>query len=126
MKILVVGDGMNIAEEAKKKENVTEYLTLRRGHEDVSDIMEIFEVVEPSQVAVIRDEIKSIDPDKIVVVGRLDGYVWLGTVICRFFGQFNSWNEQRENPYGKTTLNINGKPVELIAIESLDDWAYTA
>ncbi|WP_331836133.1 hypothetical protein [Erysipelothrix piscisicarius] len=66
--------------------------------------MDVYEIEKPELCRVVRQEIESIHPDKIVVVGELTDYVWLGTIVTRLFGQFNSWNGQRENAFGKNNI----------------------
>ena len=120
-KLLVLGDGMGVVNSLNDKGIVAQYLDLRRGHE-TQEIMEIYEVVAPELCALVRDEITAYAPDRIVVVGASADYRWDATIVCRLFGQFNSWNTQRQNRFGKTVISVAGKDVELIAIDSMDDW----
>ncbi|CAM4314787.1 hypothetical protein H9L01_10300 [Erysipelothrix inopinata] len=105
--------------------NLENYLTydLRQGHKS-KEIMDIYEVENPALCSTVREWIISHEPDAIIVVGRSEEYLWVATIVARLFGQFNSWNEQRSNPFGKTVIKVAGKDVELIAIESLSDWGY--
>lgn len=122
MKTLVVSDGqLDIS--GLVVENALS-LDLRKGENPDVNLMDLYESVKPEMIQELRSEIIEIAPNKIVAVGRLDGYLWNGTVISRCFGQFNSWNDQRSNPFGKTIIKVSGVDVELIAIESLDDWNY--
>lgn len=120
-KLLVLGDGLEMINKLDGLGIKAQYLDLRRNHE-TAEIMDIYEVVAPELCAVVRDEISAIAPDRIVVIGASEEYRWDATIVCRLFGQFNSWLNQRQNKFGKTVLNIAGKEVELIAIDDLSDW----
>lgn len=122
-KLLVLGDGLELKDVLAKKGIDADYMDLRRGH-DSGEIMDIYEVVAPELCAVVREEIAALAPDRIVVIGASAEYRWDATIVCRLFGQFNSWMNQRQNPFGKTTLSIAGKDVELTAIDSLEDWDF--
>ena len=125
MKTLIVSDGLLNLEGLKLAGEVC-HIDLRKNEDASSNLMDMYESLKPEMIGVLREEIKALAPTRIVALGRLDGYVWNGTVVCRCFGQFNSWNGQRENAFGKTTLMIDGNAVELVAIESLNDWNYVA
>lgn len=124
MKLLVVADGVLDVQGIDGYD--TTYLNLRFNESSDSNLMDLYESIKPALISELRNEIVALKPDVIVSVGRLEGYLWNGTVISRCFGQFNSWNTQRSNPFGKTTLKIDGEDVVLYAIESLDDWNYVA
>lgn len=123
-KLLVLGDGPELKESLLKHDILAQYIDLRKGHES-DEIMDIYEVVAPEMCGVVRQEILSMSPDKIVVVGRSKDYLWDATIVARLFGQFNSWNSQRENDFGHTVVKVGDKSVSLFAIESLEDWKYT-
>lgn len=125
MKILVVGDGPINEEELVSLGNEIEYLDLRRGLEEGTNLLDSYQDSHPELIPGVRNTIKDINPDKIVVLGRLEGYLWVGTVVCRFFGQFNSWLDQWHNPYGITEIMVGERKVKLYAIESLADWSVT-
>lgn len=122
LKLLVLGDGLEIKDELVKMGIQADYIDLRKGH-DSEEIMDIYEVIAPELCAVVRDEISHLAPDRIVVVGASADYRWDGTIVTRLFGQFNSWNNQRQNKFGKTVIQVAGKDVEVTAIDSLEDWA---
>ncbi|CAM2749314.1 hypothetical protein [Erysipelothrix tonsillarum] len=121
MKLLVISDRDSIKQEITDLKMDFEYLDLRRGFSN-EQLMDVYENEKPELCRTVRDEIELINPDKIVVIGALEGYVWLGTIVTRLFGQFNSWNGQRDNEFGKTVLSINGKSVPLYAIYQTSDW----
>lgn len=122
MKRLIIGDGEAIQNEMKKQGYDAPYIDLRGGHQEVENLMDLYETLKPELITKIRETIIAESPDEIIVVGKLDGYLWLGTIITRFFGQFNSWNNQRENDYGVTTITIDEKPVKLYAVSRLEDY----
>lgn len=122
MKRLIIGDGEAIQNEMKKQGYDAPYIDLRGGHQEVENLMDLYETLKPELIAKVREAIITESPDEIIVVGKLDGYLWLGTIITRFFGQFNSWNNQRENDYGVTTITIDEKPVKLYAVSQLEDY----
>lgn len=125
MKTLIVSDGpLNL--EGLNLEGEVVHIDMRKGEDASNNLMDMYESLKPAMIGALREEIKAVAPSRIVALGRLEGYVWNGTVVCRCFGQFNSWNGQRENAFGKTVLSIDGKPVELVAIESINDWNYVA
>lgn len=122
MKTLIVSDGqLDIS--GLVLENALS-LELRKGEDSDVNLMDLYESLKPELIQELRSEIIEIAPQRIVAIGRLDGYLWNGTVISRCFGQFNSWNNQRSNPFGKTIIKVSGNDVELIAIESIEDWNY--
>lgn len=98
-----------------------DYLDLSWGY-DVEELMDIYEVIDPDKCRDVRDRLIALEPDVIVVIGKSPGYRWNATVIARLFGQFTSWRNQTEQPYGKTVIPIAGKEVVLYAIASLDGW----
>ena len=122
MKRLIIGDGEAIQNEIKKQGYDAPYIDLRGGHQEVENLMDLYETMKPELITKVRETIIAESPDEIIVVGKLDGYLWLGTIITRFFGQFNSWNNQRENDYGVTTIIIDQKPVKLYAVSQLEDY----
>ncbi len=122
--LLVLGDGPELQADLVKHEIKAQYIDLRKGYES-NGIMDIYEVVAPELCGVVRQEILSINPDKIVVVGRSKDYLWDATIVARLFGQFNSWHTQWEDDFGHTVIKVGDKSVSLYAIESLKDWAYT-
>lgn len=124
MKTLLVYDGLK--DSVDNVEGVDAILDLRRDKIENINLMDLYESVHPEMIGILRQEIIDMAPQRIVALGRLEEYLWNGTVISRCFGQFNSWNTQRSNPFGKTIISVNGNPVELIAIESLADWNYVA
>lgn len=125
MKILVVGDGeLDLSIFQKQNKDVL-YLNLREGLEKDSNLLDSYQDDHPDLIPKVRHQINQIAPDKIVALGRLEGYLWVGTVICRFFGQFNSWIDQWSNPYGVTELKVADKLIKLYAIKSLEDWSVT-
>ncbi|AGN23826.1 hypothetical protein PT250_02765 [Erysipelothrix rhusiopathiae] len=123
MKLLVISDRDSVKQELTDLNLDFEYLDLRKGFPN-EQLMDVYEIEKPELCRVVRQEIETINPDKIVVVGGLTDYVWLGTIVTRLFGQFNSWNGQRENAFGKTVLTINGNEVPLYAIYQTSDWRY--
>ena len=120
-RLLVLGDGKELQTTLLNKGVTFDYIDLRKGVE-ASEIMDIYETLHPEYIAELRSEIAAVNPDRMVVVGASDEYRWDGTIVCRIYGQFNSWNGQRGNKFGKTVLNVNGKEVGLIALDSVDDW----
>ena len=122
MKRLIIGDGEAIQNEIKKQGYDAPYIDLRGGHQEVENLMDLYETMKPELITKVRETIIAEGPDETIVVGKLDGYLWLGTIITRFFGQFNSWNNQRENDYGVTTIIIDQKPVKLYAVSQLEDY----
>ena len=122
--LLVLGDGPELQTDLVKHEIKAQYIDLRKGYES-NGIMDIYEVVAPELCGVVRQEILSINPDKIVVVGRSKDYLWDATIVARLFGQFNSWHTQWEDDFGHTVIKVGDKSVSLYAIGSLKDWAYT-
>lgn len=123
-KLLVLGDGPELKEALLSNGIDAQYIDLRRSYES-DEIMDIYEIVAPEMCGVVREEIISISPDKIVGVGRSKDYLWDATIIARLFGQFNSWHGQWENDFGHTLIKVDGKSVPLYAIASLEDWEYT-
>ena len=120
----VLGSGPELKDELLKHDIGAQYIDLRKGH-DSDEIMDIYEQIAPEMCAVVRQEILSINPDKIVVVGRSKDYLWDGTIVARLFGQFNSWHTQWEDDFGHTVIKVGDKSVSLYAIESIKDWNYT-
>lgn len=118
MKRLLCYDGM-----VHNIDNYEDMITLdlRKTELTVKELMNVYEQIEPQLIVELRKEILEINPDEIIVVGDSEEYRWLGTIICRIFGQFNSWNGQRKNPFGVTVLSLNGKPVKTYAIDTLTD-----
>lgn len=97
------------------------YLNMREP-KDVENLMDVYEQIEPERCSVKRKEIEAINPDRIIVIGELEGYKWLATIVCRLFGKFNSWVGQYENDFGETEIVVNGKTVPLLAFKSVSDW----
>ena len=89
---------------------------------DVDHMMEVFEMQDTHRIVSLREKIERFNPKSIVVIGKLKDYRWLATIVCRIFGQFNSWMGQYDSTYGKTSLKINGKDVEILAFDNLEDW----
>ncbi|CAM3585468.1 hypothetical protein ERUR111494_01395 [Erysipelothrix urinaevulpis] len=119
-KLLVIADGpldLSFLDEP------FDTIDLRDDDKNV-DLMDLYETIEPSKIKELREKIELMDPKDIVVVGELEGYRWVATIVCRCFGQFNSWLGQYENDHGKTKLNINGNDVNLLAIDTIKDWGY--
>lgn len=98
-----------------------DFIKLRRKG-DVGHMMEVFEFQDSYRIISTKDKIEKMKPERIVVVGKLKDYRWLAQVICRVFGQWSSLVEQFKDPYGKTSVQINGKEVELLAFDNVDDW----
>lgn len=122
MKTFIFGDGNGNESKFAELTDTHQYYDLRKGHDEVEVLMDLYESIHPEYIQTVREAILAFEPEQIVVIGRMEGYVWLGTIISRIFGQFNSWNNQRENAFGKTILTIQGKEVPLYTIESLEDW----
>lgn len=97
------------------------YLNMREP-KDVVNLMDVYETIEPERCDIMRKEIETIAPDKIVVIGELEGYKWLATIVSRLFGRFNSWLGQYDADHGETEIVINGKTVPLFAFKSVEDW----
>ena len=118
LNLLIIGDGpcdLPFVKEDYK------YIDLRDDDRS-NNLMDVFEKENPERSKELREEIQRLAPEKIVVLGELEGYRWLGTIVCRCFGQFNSWLGQYENDYGKTVLKINDREVPLLAMNSVDEW----
>ena len=122
MKTLLVSDGA--LDLSAIEGEVSEHIDLRNSEDTSVNLMDLYESLKPEMIRSLREKIVAIKPERIVAVGKLEDYLWNGTVISRCFGQFNSWNNQRSNPFGKTIIKVDGEPVELIAIASLNDWEY--
>ena len=123
-KLLVLGDGPGLKNVLEEKGIDAHYIDLRKSYES-EQIMDIYEVIAPEMCGVVREEILSLNPDKIVGVGRSKDYLWDATIVARLFGQFNSWHTQWEDDFGHTVIKVGDKSVPLYAIESLEDWEYT-
>ncbi|AMC93229.1 hypothetical protein AOC36_04355 [Erysipelothrix larvae] len=98
-----------------------ETLDLRHTQLNVDELMSVYESIEPELISWLRSTLIEKSPDAIIAVGKSDEYRWIGTIICRVCGQFNSWNGQRRNPMGVTELTLNGKVMKVVAIDSFDD-----
>ena len=90
-KLLVLGDGPGLKNVLEEKGIDAHYIDLRKSYES-EQIMDIYEVIAPEMCGVVREEILSLNPDKIVGVGRSKDYLWDATIVARLFGQFNSWH----------------------------------
>ena len=121
---LVLGDGPAPIKQLDDLGIQYHYIDLRKGIES-DEIMTIYETMHPEMIGALREEILALSFDTIVVVGVSSEYRWNATIIARIFGQFNSWLGQYGNPFGHTVLNVQGKQVPLIALDSYDDWRYT-
>ena len=87
LNLLIIGDGpcdLPFVKEDYK------YIDLR-DDDRCNNLMDVFEKENPERIKELREEIQRLDPERIVVLGELEGYRWLGTIVCRCFGQFNSW-----------------------------------
>lgn len=122
MKILVVGDGHMEISNFLSSEHFVEYLDLRGSEDSNINLMDLYESVKPELIGNLRNEIINRSPEMIVSVGGLEGYGWTGTVVCRSFGQFNSWLGQYGNPIGKTVLKVDGRDVPMVALTDVEDW----
>lgn len=120
MSILVCYDDLNV--KVKELQEGEQALNLRITDVENQELLEIYESSEPDKIAILRDKINEINPDEIIVIGRSEGYRWLGTLVCRIYGQFNSWLGQYENRMGVTTLKINNKEVTVKAYDTIEDW----
>lgn len=123
MKVLVVTDGPLDLSIIQTSDELV-HIDLRGNENKDINLMDLYEFEKPELIGPLRERVQSIAPDKIVSIGKLQGYGWNGTVICRCFGQFNSWLGQFENPYGKTILTINGKHVPTFALNEISDWKF--
>lgn len=70
----------------------------------------------------LRKEIENHEPSRILVIGEMGEYIWLATVITSLFGKFNAWLGQYDQEYGKTSLNVKGKEVPLLALKTVEDY----
>ena len=88
--LLVLGDGPELQADLVKHEIKAQYIDLRKGYES-NGIMDIYEVVAPELCGVVRQEILSINPDKIVVVGRSKDYLWDATIVAYAIESLKDW-----------------------------------
>lgn len=89
---------------------------------DVDHMLEVFEMQDTQRLISLKEKIEKFNPKSIVVIGKLKDYRFLATIVCRIFGQYNSWIGQFNQSYGETTLKINGDDVQILAFDTLEDW----
>lgn len=68
----------------------------------------------------LKATIEDYKPERILVVGEMGEYLWLGTVLSSLFGKFNAWLGQYDQDYASTEIKVDGHQVPLLAIKSLD------
>lgn len=98
-----------------------DFIKLRRKG-DLNHMMEVFEMQDTYRIVALKEKIEKMNPERIVVIGKLKDYRWLATVVCRACGNFHSWISDHMNSYGTTHLKIKGEDVKLLAFDSLKDW----
>lgn len=123
MKYLVLANGLDVKQRLIEMGVECNFIDLSFGKK-VDEVMPFYETENPEYIERLRKLIESYAPRKIVVIGKSEGYRWDGTVVCRVFGQFNSWLGQYDDAFGRTTLSILERPSELTAIDYVEDWHY--
>lgn len=99
-----------------------DFLNIRKDG-DWDHMMKVFEEQDPSRTDSVREAIKQFDPQEIIVIGEMEEYGWLATIITSMFGKFNAWLGQYDNRIGKTEINVNNRNVPLLALYSIEDWS---